>query len=112
MPMTHATAVVTDDHVLVPASVENPVVVLFDGQYVWSFSPARDGVRTRDGRLVAWPETMRARLGGTAHVRIHDSIEADAVYFDGAVAFRGSSDPLHFRDAHGHPLAVDSAGHL
>ena len=34
-----APAVVTDDFVVVAASVVDPVVVSFDGLYVWSFSP-------------------------------------------------------------------------
>jgi hypothetical protein len=111
MTMTHAPASVTDEHVLMPADVANPVVVTFDGNYVWSFAPGRDGVSTREGTLVDWPETMRSRLDGTTHVRITDSIEDD-VYFDAPVSFRGNAEPLNFRDTHGHPLSVDSAGHL
>ncbi len=34
------------------------------------------------------------------------------MHFEGPVAFRGNAEPLAFRDAHGHPLAVDKAGHL
>ena len=64
---------VTDDHVVVPASVAGPVVATFDGQYVWSFSPDRDGIRSRGGWQVAWPERLRTKLVGTARVRLADS---------------------------------------
>jgi hypothetical protein len=104
-------AVVTDEHIVVPASVVDPVVVTFGGQYVWSFSPDRDGTRIRAGWRVPWPEMLRARLEGTATVRLADA-PGERVHFDGQVAFRGSAAPLSFRDDHGHPLAIDSAGHL
>ena len=53
MPLTAGTTLVTDEHVLVPASVVDPVVVTFDGQYVWSFSPhATASARGPAGR---WP---------------------------------------------------------
>ena len=66
-PHRPATTLVTDEHVTVPASVVDPVVVTFDGLYVWSFAPARDGVRTRAGWQVPWPEVMRDRLVGRSH---------------------------------------------
>lgn len=105
------TAAVTDEHIVVPASVVDPVVVTFEGQYVWSFSPDRDGTRTRGGWQVPWPEMLRARLEGTAAVRLADA-RGEQVHFDRQVSFRGSAAPLSFRDEHGHPLAIDSAGHL
>lgn len=111
MTTPHAAAFVDDEHVLVAANVVNPVVVTFDGQYVWSFAPERDGALTGEGRRVDWPETMRTRLDGTAHVRVHDSI-SEAVYFDAPVAFRGNAEPFALRDTHGHPLSVDKSGHL
>src|SRR6195952_3751944 len=111
MPTPVATANVTDEHVVVPASLTGPVVVSFAGLYVWSFSPARDGVRVRGGRQVAWPAVMRHKLDGTVRVRIADSL-GDRVHFDGEVSFRDNAAPLEFRDDHGHPLALDKAGHL
>ena len=110
MPPTAGTTLVTDEHVLVPASVVDPVVVTFAGQYVWSFSPPRDGVRTRSGWQVAWPEVMRERLVGTTRVRVEDTV-AERVDFDAEVSF-GDSGGTILRDRHGHPLAVDKAGHL
>ena len=81
---------VTDDHVVVPASVMDPVVVTFDGQYVWSFSPDRDGVRSRGGWQVAWPEALRTELVGTARVRLADTLD-ERVHFEGEIAFRAPS---------------------
>ena len=106
-----AVARVTDDHLAVPESVVEPVVVSFDDQYVWSFSPARDGVRSGGAWEVAWPEAVRDHLEGTTCVRLGD-LAGQQVHFEGEVAFRGSSAALQLRDRHGHPLAVDRAGHL
>jgi SAM-dependent methyltransferase len=106
-----AAATVTDRHVAVPVEVVDPVVVTFDGCYVWSFSPRRDGTRTSGTWEVAWPPVMHPLLDGTTHVRLGD-VEGEQVLFEGDVAFRGSSDHLALRDGQGHPLAVDRAGHL
>ena len=106
-----STARVTDEHLAVPASVVDPVVVSFDGQYVWSFWPRRDGSRAGDGWRVPWPEVLAPRLEGTAHVRLSD-VDGGTVHFEGHVAFGGGTEPLDLSDEHGHPLAVDKAGHL
>ncbi len=100
-----------DEHVLVPAAAVDPVVVSFDGQYVWSFSPRRDGVRVRGGWQVRWPAVLLPHLRGTTRVRLADAL-GDRIHFDGQVSFGAGSDGLTLRDHHGHPLAVDSAGHL
>jgi hypothetical protein len=102
---------VDDERLVVPARVSGPVVVTFDGQYVWSFSPSRDGVRGAGGWRVAWPEAMQPRLEGTTRVRVGDAV-GGGVHFDADVAFRGSDRKLSFVDPHGHPLAVDKMGHL
>ncbi len=106
-----STARVTERHLAVPVSVVDPVVVTFDGQYVWSFSPRRDGVRTGGAWQVAWPDAVRDLLEGTAHVRLGD-LAGHTLHFDDDVVFRGSTAALALRDSHGHPLAVDRAGHL
>ena len=54
---------------------------------------------------------MRDRLVGTTRVRVEDTV-AERVDFDAEVSFGGSDEELSFRDRHGHPLAVDKAGHL
>ncbi len=102
---------VTDEHVAVPVTVTEPVVVSFDGQYVWSFSPRRDGVRHGTTWQVPWPEVIRPELEGTTRVRLGD-LAGEAVLFESDVAFGGSEVQLSLRDKLGHPLAVDRAGHL
>lgn len=104
-------AVVDHEHVEVLARVSGPVVVTFDGRYVWSFVPPRDGERTRRGWRVTWPEPLAPLLDGTARVQVRSQDEGD-VLLDDPVAFRGNPAPLHLTDNHGHPLAVDRAGHL
>ena len=102
---------VDDEAIRVPTSVVDTVVVTFDGQYVWSFSPARDAVRVHDTWQVSWPAALQRRLDGTASVRLAD-MQGTQVHFEGPVVFRGNRDPLAIRDPQGHPLAVDRAGHL
>jgi hypothetical protein len=88
-----ATAVVADDHLVVPTSVAGPVVVTFDGLYVWSFVANRDGSRTLGGWRVPWPAMMQARLDGTTRVRLTDPL-GERVHFDAVVAFRGTTTQL------------------
>ncbi|MCW2866153.1 MAG: mucin-5AC [Marmoricola sp.] len=102
---------VTDDHVLVDAGVEGPVVVHFDDQYVWSFSPRRDGRRDRSGWTVPWPPVLVERLDGRTRVRL-SSPDGDEVHLDAEVAFGTGGGRLQLVDRHGDPLAVDRAGHL
>jgi SAM-dependent methyltransferase len=102
---------VTDEHLAVPVAVTEPVVVTFDGQYVWSFSPQRDGVRHGTTWQVPWPEVIRPELEGTTRVRLGD-LRGESVLFESDVMFGGSSAELRLQDRHGHPLAVDRAGHL
>jgi hypothetical protein len=84
-------------------------VVSFDGAYVWSFVPERDGTRARGGWRVRWPELLEKRLTGTTRVRLDR--DGDTLY-DESVAFRGGTEPLELRDPLGHPLAIDKMGHL
>jgi SAM-dependent methyltransferase len=104
-------ASVTDDHVVVPSDVREPVVVTFEGRYVWSFVPPRDGSSVPAGWQVPWPEPLRKRLDGTTAVQVR-SAESGSVYFDGAVSFGDNPAELSLTDPHGHPLAIDRAGHL
>ena len=101
----------TDEHLVVPASVVEPVVVTFDGQYVWSFSPRRDGVRRRTAGRCRGPRCC-------APARRHHPRAARRLPRT-ARALRRRRSPsaaapsrCELRDPHGHPLAVDSAGHL
>jgi len=104
---------VTDTHVVVPPSLRGTVVVSFDGGYVWSFTVPRDGRVTfgRGGvsRRVEWPAMLLTRLSGTTQVRLEHGA---TTLYDAPVSFRGEAAPLELLDRHGHPLAVDGAGHL
>ena len=106
-----ATARVDVEHLVVPATVVEPVVVTFDGQYVWSFCPRRDGHRGLGGWQVPWPEALNGHLDGTTHVQLRDPAGASVLY-DETVSFAGNPAALALHDEHGHPLAVDRAGHL
>jgi len=108
---TTSPVLVTDEHVVMPSALVDPVVVSFDGQYVWSFVPRRDGVRSRHGWKVEWPAVMLPHLHGSSQVRVADALD-EHVHFDEVVVFHGSSAALRLRDRHGHPLAVDKTGHL
>src|SRR6195952_4291639 len=108
---SNAPAVVTDDFVVVAASVVDPVVVSFDGQYVWSFAPRRDGSRSRGGWRGPWPPVLRDLLDGPACVRLGD-LDGKQVHFEAPVSFKGNTAELSLRDAHGNALAIDKAGHL
>lgn len=102
---------VTARHLAVPLNVLDPVVVTFDGEYVWAFSPQRDGVRSHGVWEVSWPDSVRGLLEGMTHVRL-GNLDGRQVHFEGDVAFAGSTTALVLRDSRGHPLAVDRAGHL
>ena len=66
--LTSARAVVTDEYVVVPASVVDPVVVTFDGQYVWSFVAA-SGRRTQPARLAGAVARGDERSSQRHHLR-------------------------------------------
>ena len=105
------TARVTDDHDLVDASIAGPVVDHDDDQYVWSYSPRRDGRRDRSGWTVPWPPVLTEHLEGRTRVRL-SSPDGDRVHLDAEVAFGDAEGRLELVDRHGDPLAVDRAGHL
>ncbi len=102
---------VTDEHLLLGAGVDGALVVTFDDQYVWSFVPRRDGSRGLGGWTVPWPPVLRERLEGRTRVRVA-SADGGTTHLDEEVAFGGADDRLELLDRHGHPLAVDRAGHL
>ncbi|KQT91038.1 hypothetical protein ASG49_11865 [Marmoricola sp. Leaf446] len=100
-----------DDHGLVVPDVEGSVVVRFEDQFVWSFSPRRDGRVVGGSRQVTWPVVLAERLHGTTRVCVSDA-DGAVVHLDEVVSFGGVAEPLRLVDAHGHPLAVDRAHHL
>lgn len=101
--------VVTERHLLLPGREHGSIAVSFDDSYVWSFTTPRDGTWTPFGRRVRWPAALRKHLRGTTRVTL-DGPEGRR--FDAPVTFAGDTTPLQLTDRHGHPLAVDSAGHL
>ncbi|ROR92193.1 methyltransferase domain-containing protein [Nocardioides aurantiacus] len=103
-------AAVDDDGLLVP-DVEGSVVVRFEDQFVWSFTPRRDGDVVGGARRVAWPVVLGERLRGTTRVRVTDAA-GTVLHLDEVVRFGGVAEPLRLVDRHGHPLAVDRAHHL
>jgi SAM-dependent methyltransferase len=95
--------------VVVRAGAPAPVVVEFDGQYVWSFVPSREGRRRREGWLAPWPDVLAPYLRGTARVSVRSG---ELVHFDDEVRFDASPERTRVVDGQGHPLAVDKVGHL
>jgi hypothetical protein len=94
-------------------STSEPVDVLLDDQWVWSFSPTRDATTSRGwkGRMVSWPPVLVPHLRGRSQVSLvcHTSRN---VLFDEEVVFTDTADRVTVLDAKGHPLGVDKGGRL
>ena len=90
--------------------VTGPVIVEFDGQYVWSFVPSRDGTATPTGRLTPWPAVLRPFLKGSTRVVVHTP--EDETVFDAEVAFTDAQTRVSVTDKRGYPVSVDKVGHL
>lgn len=91
--------------------VTGPVVVDFDGQYVWSFTPERDGTLEPTGRLTPWPVILLPFLTGTCRVTVHTPDNA-TTYADDEIRFGDAPERVKIVDKFGHPVAVDKVGHL
>lgn len=87
------------------------VLVYFDDQHVWSFTPAADGSVGRAGVAVPWPKILLSYLDGCTRVRLA-TLDGSEVYCDTEHRFGSSDDRLRFVDDHGHPYHVDKMGHL
>src|SRR4051794_40679892 len=114
--MTTTTQVVDGFHVddrslTLPASVTGVVTVSFDGRYVWSFQPRRDGHAAAGAVEVSWPASLLPHLRGRTRLRLAEP-GTDRVYVDRVVALGGHDEPLRLEDPHGHPLAVNKVGNL
>lgn len=95
----------------VDAGVTGPVIVELDGQYVWSFVPARDGVRRANRLHTPWPPVLRPHLKGSSLVTVRGA--ADGTTHDEVeVRFDDSPGRVSVTDQKGHPVAVDKVGHL
>ena len=88
-----------------------PLLVHFDEQYVWSFTPGRDGALDGDTFRIAWPSVMRPFLSGTTRVRVA-TYDGDVVLHDDEVAFGTGEGRVAFVDETGAPYSVDKVGHL
>jgi hypothetical protein len=88
-----------------------PVMVHFDGRYLWSFTPSRDGRPDDGGCFVPWPGNLVRYLDGIVQVRLQD-VEGEHVWFDAEHRFGTSSERVAVVDKSGVPLSVDKVGHL
>ncbi|GAB7006831.1 hypothetical protein JCM18899A_43040 [Nocardioides sp. AN3] len=101
-----------DERGLVLTDAPNvPLLVHFDEQYVWSFTPGRDGASEGNAVVVGWPAVMRPHLSGTTRIRIA-TYDGDVVLHDGEVSFGAGEGRVRFEDEHGAPYHVDKVGHL
>lgn len=91
--------------------VEGPLDVRIGGHRVWSFSAARDGIRSGTGVFVSWPPALLRVLDGHGDVEVVPHNGGEAV-FTGTVRFGTSTDPLLLVDDLGHPLSLDKGGRL
>lgn len=88
-----------------------PLQVSFDGAWVWSTTPARDGVRLVGGGLrVPWPAVLERFLDGRAQVAVTRT--DGTVLYDAALVVGAGEGRIRVVDDAGHPLSVDKVGHL
>ncbi|GAA1969104.1 hypothetical protein GCM10009798_32140 [Nocardioides panacihumi] len=88
-----------------------PLLVHFDTQYVWSFTPGRDGTTDGDVFRIPWPHAMRPFLSGTTRVRVA-TYDDDLVLHDDEVTFGAGGGRVAFVDEQGAPYSIDKVGHL
>ncbi|GAA1969076.1 hypothetical protein GCM10009798_32100 [Nocardioides panacihumi] len=87
------------------------VLVHFDDQHIWSFTPGADGVQRNGGTSIAWPDVLRPFLDGSTRVRLAN-LDGSEVYGDEEHRFGSGQERVRFVDRAGHPYAVDKMGHL
>jgi SAM-dependent methyltransferase len=88
-----------------------PLLVHFDGQYVWSFTPGRDGRVDGGSFRIAWPGALTPYLSGTTRVRVA-TYDGAVVVHDDEVVFGGGEGRVALVDEQGAPLSIDKVGHL
>ena len=86
-------------------------MVHFDGRYLWSFTPERDGVERSGRAFIAWPGNLVRFLDGLTQVRLQ-SVDGSAVWFDAEHQFGASTERVAVVNKAGQPLSVDKVGHL
>ena len=92
-------------------SYDGPLDVLIAGHRVWSFSTARDAVKSGGGLFVAWPRPLADLLDGRAEVVLAPHNGGDPL-FSGPIQFGRSQEPLALVDDLGNPLSLDKGGRL
>jgi hypothetical protein len=80
--------------------------VLFDGRRILSFWLHRDGVRTGNGWLFAWPKTLREFLDGAADVRVVVTRTGEEV-FRQEVSFGSGRGRVEVVNQNGQPISLD-----
>ena len=95
----------------VPDGLDATIDVLFDGQRVWSFSPARDAQQSGRARVVPWPKPLLPHLDGHTEVSLVTHGDGQVLFAEDAT-FGQSADRVALVDKSGHPLAVDKSGRL
>ena len=97
--------------VLDPDLLAIPLLVSFDGAWVWSTTPARDGVRRVGGGIVVpWPPALTAYLDGRTQVEVART--DGSVVYDAELVLGSGEGRISVVDASGHPLSIDKVGHL
>lgn len=93
------------------ALVDVPLLVSFDGAYVWSTTASRDGERVAVGELrVAWPPALRRFLDGRAQATVART-DGSLVY-DAELVLGTGEGRIQVVDEGGTPLSIDKVGHL
>lgn len=87
-----------------------PLQVSFDGAWIWSTTPARDGVRRGSGVHVPWPRSLERYLDGTTHARVTRT--DGRVEHDADLVLGSGRGQIRVVDGAGHPLSIDKVGHL
>ncbi len=108
--MTPAVAI-DDRGVLVTGVPDVAVLVHFDEQYIWAFTPSKDGTAQGDGFRIQWPAALRGFLNGVTTVRLAN-FDGSEVWFDAEHSFGTGEGRVAFVDADGAPYSIDKVGHL
>lgn len=101
-----------DDRVLLVSGLPDVAVLIhFDDQYIWAFTPSKDGTAQGDGFRVQWPGALLGFLDGLTTVRL-SNVDGSEVWFDAEHAFGTGEGRVAFVDAEGAPYSIDKVGHL
>lgn len=87
------------------------VLVHFDDQHIWSFTPGTEGLQQHGGTSIAWPTVLLPFLDGWTRVRVA-TLDDEEVFADEEHRFGTGEDRVRFVDKSGHPYAIDKGGHL